>query len=67
MPEVKEEQGVENICCPFLQIVPCGDTEEHRHVLCEHMRMPIPNGRINIWCVSLYKFKECIIYPGEKI
>ena len=63
--ETKEQQGVENICCPYLQIIPCGDTEEHKHLKCELMKTPIPNGRIVTWCVSVYKWKECIIYPGE--
>jgi hypothetical protein len=62
---VEQREGVENICCPYLKIVNCADTEEHKHLLCEHMRQPIPNHRITTWCVSNHKWRQCVIYPGD--
>jgi hypothetical protein len=25
----------ENVCCPFLNVIPCGDTDEHCHFVCD--------------------------------
>lgn len=61
----EKRESIENICCPYLSIVECADTGEHKHLLCSQMKTPIPNDRVTTWCVSNYKWRECVIYPGD--
>lgn len=52
-----------NICCPFLLIANCADTDEHRHLFCEvaqeiQENSLISNERICSICVG-EKYGEC--------
>ena len=50
----------ENVCCPFIAILECGDSEEHAHLICNYVRKLYPNKHIIETCIN--NFKECIHY-----
>ena len=59
-----------NVCCKFLHIVECGDSEEHNHIICEPWQelgdsVTINNEWVGNYCLS-EEFKACLYYPrGE--
>lgn len=58
----------ENICCGSLNVLPCGDTEEHNHFLCDSQYVLEGFVLGNDWVreVCLGKFMECKYCPkGE--
>jgi len=61
-----------NVCCPFLQIVECGDTDEHKHLLCP-MRTTckgqklMPNSTVKRLCLEDYKTCNHYILSGQEI
>lgn len=59
----------ENVCCPFLEVIDCTDTDEHKHLFCgSHYvigDVVLDNERVKIFCLA--KFKDCVYYPrGEE-
>ena len=60
--------GTENICCPMLNIVDCGDTDRHKHLLCIARHTiegcVMSNEDAREFCLG--KFMQCGYYPrGE--
>ena len=44
------------VCCPYLRIIPCGDTDEHKHPGCEIVGM-IANVIVKEVCLE--DFQDC--------
>ena len=53
--EMAEE---ENVCCPYLAVIPCGDTEEHCHLICSASNAFLRNIFVTQFCLA--SFSECI-------
>ncbi len=57
----------ENVCCPYLKVVDCEDTKEHKHLFCDYQctiqRIVIDNDWVRVFCIS--EFKDCKYYPKE--
>jgi hypothetical protein len=53
-----EKKGNENVCCPELKIVECGDTDEHCHLVCGWSVAILSRIVINEFCIG--DFKKCI-------
>ena len=57
----------ENVCCPMLNIVDCGDTDEHKHLLCASKCIidttMIDNEQVKRYCIG--DFSQCKYYPKE--
>lgn len=56
-----------NICCPFLAIVPCNETEEHCHLVCfsDGSPMILENEQVQKRCVS-DTFEDCHLFLAPK-
>jgi hypothetical protein len=52
-----------NVCCRYLLIVDCGDTEEHKHLICTSQNCPmmIENAHVIKCCLS-ESFCQCPFY-----
>ena len=48
----------ENVCCPYLKVIDCGDTAEHKHLLCGGIKAVISNGVAVKYCLG--KWTECV-------
>lgn len=46
----------DNVCCAKLLVVDCGDTDEHRHFVCEYPKAILKNETI---------IKVCILKPSS--
>lgn len=58
-----------NVCCRFLAVIDCADTEEHKHIGCEvknelDENPIIDNEYAKVHCVS-EDFKACPYYPKQ--
>lgn len=55
----------ENACCPVLNILPCHDTDEHKHLYCDAQHTIeskiMDNERAKRFCLG--EFKKCEYYP----
>lgn len=56
-------QEDENLCCPELMVMPCGDTDEHCHLVCGYSRMVIANITVKSVCIG--DFKRCVLQGGS--
>jgi len=60
---------VKNVCCPQLEIVPCGDTTEHKHLVCSAWQSEGQNITLDNEFLIRHCFKEdglygsCPCYP----
>ena len=52
---------MQNICCPQLLIVACGDTREHKHLLCVSWQ----EIQGNVILENDYVKKHCLREDGE--
>jgi len=57
----------ENVCCPYLQVIDCEDTEEHKHLMCDPYytinHILIDNDWVKVFCIC--EFDKCKYYPKE--
>jgi len=54
----------DNICCPYLVILDCADSDDHKHLGCEGSFGDGPgvdNDRAVKWCLK--DFKNCPMRP----
>ena len=49
----------ENICCNKLEIVSCGDTDEHCHLVCGYSKAILTNDTVKNQCID--DFGRCIL------
>lgn len=54
-----ESNENDNICCPELEIFPCGDTEEHSHLVCGFSKAILTNSSVKNQCIG--DFSKCIL------
>jgi hypothetical protein len=62
----------DNICCPYLTVIECGNTDEHKHLFCIqrttcHGQKLMPNSTVKNLCLE--DFKTCdhyILAQGER-
>ena len=59
-----------NVCCPYFNITPCHDTEEHKHLTCDPksgLNDPIlSNERAKDFCLSQpERFTLCPYFPRK--
>jgi len=64
---INKEKTEINICCNYLNIVDCDDTEEHAHLFCDALSGIDKQGILNnehvcLVCVS-NEFSKCKFYP----
>lgn len=56
-----------NICCPFLTIIDCQDTDEHAHLFCDFYQSVndgiIDNEYVIEYCLK--NFEECRFIPSD--
>ena len=52
----------DNVCCPYLAVVNCSDTDEHKHLICTFSVTVIVNETVATLCIG--NFKECINFLG---
>ena len=51
------------VCCPFLGIMNCGDTKEHKHPTCSATGAMLANDKVSNICVSDNKWQvDCLAY-----
>lgn len=50
----------ENVCCPFLLVVACGDTKDHKHLMCGENGALITNESVVNYCLG--EFTGCVAY-----
>ena len=55
-----------NVCCPYLRTMKCGDTKEHRHLICKAVNEVISNNDILYKCISDNKWILCSFYKPKK-
>ncbi len=55
-----------NICCPYLRTIKCGDTKEHRHLICKAEERLITNSDTLYKCISDSKWVLCSFYKPIK-
>jgi len=41
-----------NVCCPELEIVPCADTESHKHLVCSYSLAVLTNKTVTDICIK---------------
>ncbi len=54
----------DNMCCPYLDIIVCADTDEHKHVACRGSLTDSPgidNEFVANWCLG--DFYQCPLRP----
>ena len=61
LTEYREEDI--NVCCPWLRVVECSDTEEHMHLICGFSKAILANDTIKELCLE--NFLECINISDE--
>lgn len=59
MPEVT------NVCCPYFDVLPCGDTVEHQHITCK-IKGLIGNDETVFKCISKFNWDNCECFQKEK-
>lgn len=65
-----EMAGKKNICCPYLVVIDCGDTDEHKHLFCT-MRTTcngqklMPNSTVKNLCLEGYRTCDHYILAGH--
>jgi hypothetical protein len=57
-----------NICCPYFGVLPCHDTEEHKHITCDPKSglddSIISNEQAKKYCLSERdEFIKCPYFP----
>ncbi len=55
-----------NICCPYFRTIPCGDSKEHRHLVCIADRELIANSDTLYKCISDNRWLLCSFYKPIK-
>jgi hypothetical protein len=57
-----EEQDI-CVCCPYFDVLPCGDTDEHRHPVCQLGDKlggeVVDNASVAQYCVTDYCWRDC--------
>ena len=53
---------IKNVCCPFLLVVDCADTEVHRHLICGDSKAVITNDTVRNVCIG--EFVKCVLRGG---
>lgn len=53
----------ENVCCPYLKINECSDTNDHNHLVCGQSLTLLGNSTIKSICIGS-NFKQCIMLGG---
>jgi hypothetical protein len=48
-----------NSCCPCLRTMRCGDTKDHRHLICKAKRDFISNSDTVYKCISNHNWEDC--------
>jgi hypothetical protein len=48
-----------NVCCPYLGIMNCGDTDEHKHISCSAKGGLIVNSDTVFKCISDHNWQGC--------
>ena len=48
-----------NVCCPFLTVADCADTEEHKHLVCTDSNAVISNDTVRELCLGDYS--KCVV------
>jgi hypothetical protein len=48
-----------NVCCPYFDVIPCGDTNEHGHLGCRAKGGMISNSETVYKCISNHNWIEC--------
>jgi hypothetical protein len=51
-----------NVCCPFFDLMDCGDTDEHRHIACRAKGGLINNSETVFKCISDYNWQNCEVF-----
>jgi hypothetical protein len=51
-----------NVCCPHFRTMKCGDTRQHRHLVCKPSGKIIGNSETFYKCISEDNFKICDNY-----
>jgi len=52
MPEVV------NVCCPYFDVLTCGDIPTHKHITCE-IKGLIGNDETVFKCISRFNWQNC--------
>ena len=53
MVEIKGE----NVCCSHIEVIDCGDTKEHKHIICDSMAI-VSNEMVKEYCLG--NWGKCI-------
>ena len=57
----------DNVCCPLLKIIKCGDTKKHKHLYCDPQhtieQTVISNDWVKVFCIG--EFTHCKYFPKE--
>ena len=57
----------ENVCCPNLKVIKCGDTKKHKHLFCDYQNtiehIIVDNDWVKVFCIC--DFKHCKYYPKK--
>ena len=57
----------ENVCCPYLLVLGCADTDEHQHLACRATIGEGPgltNQMAKDWCLA--DFVNCLVRPRSE-
>jgi hypothetical protein len=60
----KQDSEKDNVCCPELAVVECGDTKEHCHLVCMFSNAILQNNTIKELCIG-ENFKKCVNLQKE--
>lgn len=52
-----------NKCCQYLESVNCGDSSDHKHVLCSYSMTLLTNDVVKEYCLD--KYESCILREEE--
>lgn len=59
-----DNDGRDSVCCPYLAIVECADTDQHSHPVCADSKDAIPNATVRDICIG--NFDKCVLRGGRQ-
>jgi len=56
-----------NVCCPYFHVIPCGDTNEHKHLGCCAKGDMISNSETIFKCISDHNWNACEFFQEAEL
>lgn len=60
---VKQNNEVDNVCCPELEVIACADSDDHKHLICGDSKAILSNNTIIDMCIKDHH--KCLLQGND--